>query len=203
MKYNFSIESFKKSHITGHAATVDVDKYNTGKSKLLDQLAVDGISFKCEHLWNYTIDMIIRSGFKPHCVEKGLLMGGSTGCGKSTMLHLLMAIRGNVFSYSTAKDLERIFMKDEERYNLIVEEKKHLIVDDIGSEGMIAKYGRSLECIVDVIDIRYELFKHSGYTLTIATNLTPDSILKRYGKRSYSRLKEMTVSVYSPAPDQR
>jgi predicted GTPase len=153
MNYTFTMENFKKAHITGHAKSIDPDDYQVCRKNFIDELAADGATARCPILWNYAIDLMLRSHTRPHSVERGILLGGTTGCGKSTLFQLTMVKRGIYFNFYTAKELARIFMEDEKRFNAIISDKsKHLLIDDMGKENGIVKYGRHVEMMRDVID---------------------------------------------------
>lgn len=128
--------------------------------------------------------------------EKGLLLIGGVGVGKTTFLRLTSNFQ--VFS------CDELSMKFSARgYDVIEKHIKndvwekayYAIYDDLGTEPIESVYmGNRLNLMQFIIERRYDHFKAHGLKTHITTNLTLKEIQSRYGERVYSRLKEM-VSV--------
>ena len=63
-----------------------------------------------------------------------------------------------------------------------------LAIDDLGKEPTeVLDYGNVLSPVVDLMEYRYQ---HQLFT-AVTTNLTPDEIRDKYGKRIADRFNEM------------
>ena len=145
-------------------------------------------------------------GLPQDCFDenKGILLFGNVGTGKTTYFRILEQYRkiDNVLLFNEKEKSfipyafliisSRKMVQDyqENGYEGIEHYFKRtvLCIDDLGSEETISNnYGTKCEVLNEIIERRYidGLFTH------ITTNLNSDSICDKYGDRVYSRLKEM------------
>lgn len=141
---------------------------------------------------------ILRSG------KKGLLIVGSVGCGKTTMIRVLQRLfrdTDNSFKFVTAKDIKDLL---EESSPSVVKEKygktllMNLCIDDIGLSTNLNKYGNVVNIISELIFERSELFIATGIKTHFTSNMPPfsedkniETISTIYGERAYDRIVEM------------
>ena len=112
---------------------------------------------------------------------RGLILMGTCGLGKSTILNYVIPA---IFYVKIKKNLKSISAKD-----LGVIEKSpspFIIIDDLGTESIKNDYGTKIDAAVDAIAYAED----SSKTLLITTNLGKIGLDKRYDKRTYDRLKK-------------
>lgn len=120
--------------------------------------------------------------------EKNLILMGSAGTGKSFLAQAVVTRalqNGQIAMYTTAGRLFKDFYNhrlgenvDLERY----EDVPLLAIDDLGTEIMTKNV--TVEYFYNLISARETM----GKATVIATNLTPEDFVSRYGDRIYSRL---------------
>lgn len=140
-------------------------------------------------------------------VSKGLLLHGSIGVGKSTLLKGLQnyaakiaryciggADAGLTFQFTSAAEIALQFAdKGIIGLNLYTDRScmHNLAIDEVGREPMDAKhFGTGINAIQTVLQLRYEQ-RYNFYT-HMTTNLDPDKeFSQRYGAYIADRVKEM------------
>lgn len=142
--------------------------------------------------------------------RKGILLIGRPGCGKTKAMQMMKTLFGiRMFS---ARGLVKWYREDDSRYEEIWDpEFRHenkgrhddVIIDDIGPEPMVNKFGTKVEVIADLIDDCWARWDRNGTKVFITTNLTMEALAKRYGNRTVSRLKGMCNIQIVKAPDGR
>jgi len=149
--------------------------------------------------------------------KPGLLFAGLCGNGKTTLaLGLTWVIsylterelgydRRLTVKCVTAKELcslcaasER-FKSDRDRFRSIASEQM-LLIDDMGEEAKeVTVFGMVHTPVVDILSTRYA----RQLMTVITTNLTPQQIEAKYGRRIYDRLCEMVLAVSFTNPSYR
>lgn len=141
--------------------------------------------------------------------EKGILLSGPVGCGKTTLMKLLRHIvpsqrpyeiipcRNIVFSFN------HLGFKTIEAYG----NSKFFCFDDLGVEPPGRFYGKDLNVMGEVLLSRYELYLETKLNLKThaTTNLNAAELEGRYGNRVRSRMRELfnLVSFDQKAGDKR
>jgi DNA replication protein DnaC len=130
--------------------------------------------------------------------DKGLILMGSTGVGKTVYLKSLSLFMGYAqkfkFKIYTGFEMERIYQAEgEDLFSLESAMKsKMFAIDDIGEEhSTIKRYGTEINVGVDALTQRHQLYTNKGYLTFATTNLNAEMIGKKYGKRIESRIYEM------------
>ena len=133
--------------------------------------------------------------------NKGLLLSGPVGCGKTSLMQLLtylaphktnyeiIPVRNIVFNFNAA-GFEVL-----EKYN----DTKNYCFDDLGNEPTGCHYSKECNVMGEILLSRYDIFKNGrepGLSLAkgkthITTNLNAEELESRYGSRVRSRLREM------------
>jgi len=140
--------------------------------------------------------------------EKGVILQGPTGSGKTHWMRLFVGIK----NMHAARKLLRLYFRNPEGLDAIVkpmilsQPDRHegvMAIDDLGTEPRANNYGTTSEVIGDIILDRYDTFKCWGVKTYITTNLTMADIAERYTERITSRLLEMCTVVSMKAPDAR
>lgn len=137
-------------------------------------------------------------------LNKGLILFGGVGVGKTTMLRFFM--RNQIFSFNvvSARRIEAAFSSDGEsaiaRYSTNVDISLNsnpygqqiigYCFDDIGTEANAKHFGKEKNVIAEILLNRYDhnLPKQSTH---ITTNLSVAELTESYGTRVTDRIKEM------------
>lgn len=127
--------------------------------------------------------------------NKGLLLSGSNGVGKTVICTKILPI---VFKYYMkihsplelicnvkATDIEARYDKE-----LSMRYSKILIIDDMGAESTSTHFGTRRDFVSELVDS----CEADRRLLITTTNLTPDEIGERYGVRTLDRLRSITHS---------
>ena len=130
--------------------------------------------------------------------DKGLILMGATGVGKTVYLKSLSLFMGYAqkfkFKIYTGFEMERIYQAEgQELFSLESAMKSNMFaIDDIGEEhSTIKRYGTEINVGVDALTQRHQLYTNKGYLTFATTNLNAEMIGKKYGKRIESRIYEM------------
>lgn len=121
--------------------------------------------------------------------QRGLLLMGTMGNGKSTMLRVIDRLFKSTSTFGDAQDIFEHFKKSQG--SMRYWEEPLLLIDDMGIEPVrCLVYGEEYYPISRLLLHRYD----KQLTTIIATNLGVDEIEARYGDRVVDRMKE-TFSV--------
>lgn len=135
--------------------------------------------------------------------RSGLVLMGGTGTGKTTLARALsdaIGVRSLTPRMFHMQKLERICRDDSTWFDEIVNEKKFLILDDVGTESReVNLYGNRRMLFNEIIFARYDL----RLPVIITTNLNSALLLERYGEKVVSRLKEMCDTILMVGNDLR
>lgn len=133
-------------------------------------------------------------------LNKGILLSGPIGCGKTTLMKLMKwgAPQDFQFIFKTCRDISFEFIQDGyeviHRYtkgNLYAHNYNNFCFDDLGVENNLKYYGNECNVMAEIILSRYELFISRNLITHLTTNLSASEIDKNYGNRVRSRLREM------------
>jgi len=132
--------------------------------------------------------------------NKGILLTGPVGCGKTSLMQLLLHLAPHKTTYEIIPTRNIVYSFNAagfivlEKYN----DTKNYCFDDLGVEPTGSHYGKDLNVLGEILLSRYDLFtktslgqglSHSKTHLT--TNLNAQELEKRYGNRVRSRLRAM------------
>ena len=127
--------------------------------------------------------------------DKGILLSGPVGCGKTSLIKLLRHIvpmqrpyevipcRNVTFSFN------HLGFKTVEAYG----DTKFFCFDDLGVEPPGRYYGKDLNVMGEVLLSRYELYLQTKRKIKthVTTNLNAEELEERYGNRVRSRMREL------------
>lgn len=134
-------------------------------------------------------------------INKGLLIIGGVGCGKTSILktfsYMINLYHNNNLRYKTAKDIVLEYEGTEQK-NLIYFKQKyengHLIIDDLYSENEANRFGKT-EIFETILDSRSENLKMTTIITMNYLNDEPNNIKiaieelsNRYGFRDFDRI---------------
>ncbi|MCF8342469.1 MAG: hypothetical protein K9I82_15945 [Chitinophagaceae bacterium] len=133
-------------------------------------------------------------------LEKGILLTGPIGCGKTSLMTLMkhLAPIGNKFSVKPCRDISFEFIQDGyqiiHKYSigqLYQSEPRTYCFDDLGTENNLKYFGNECNVMAEILLSRYDLFISKKIKTHITTNLSASEIEKHYGNRVRSRLREL------------
>jgi energy-coupling factor transporter ATP-binding protein EcfA2 len=133
-------------------------------------------------------------------LNKGILLTGPIGCGKTSLMTLMKHLTpiGNKFSVKPCRDISLEFIQDGyqiiHKYSigkLYQSEPRTYCFDDLGTENNLKYFGNECNVMAEILLSRYDLFISKKLKTHITTNLSATEIEKHYGNRVRSRLREM------------
>ena len=185
----------------GHEVLYDFDKiliYLNAKGKLLfgNQFRIyeqdRGIVFK---LCNYFIndkEYCRKENIDP---QKGVLLTGPVGCGKTSLMKLIRHLVPMQRPYEVIPTRNITFSFNHIGYKTIEDfgNSRSYCFDDLGIEAIGRFYGRDCNVMGEILLSRYELFLQTkGKVKTHATtNLNAGELEELYGSRVRSRMRDI------------
>lgn len=131
-----------------------------------------------------------RLGIDP---DKGILLSGPVGCGKTALMKLVRHLTPHYPPYEVIPVRNIVFGFNHIGYRVIENfgNGGYLCFDDIGVEPMGRYFGRDCNVFAEILLSRYELFLESGLRTHGTTNLNAEELEGRYGRRVRSRMREL------------
>lgn len=135
-------------------------------------------------------------------LRKGILLSGSIGCGKTTLMKIMRQMpfkrrNYNIISsreivsefmlngYEVLETYSRGILRDHQRI------PRNFCFDDLGAETTSKYFGNECNVMAEILLTRYDLYKDQGIITHATTNLTADELEAAYGNRLRSRMREM------------
>lgn len=127
-------------------------------------------------------------------LNKGILLTGPVGCGKTSLMNLLKLFVYPEFDYPviSTRHISAEFYAD--GYQVIHKYGKASKVycfDDLGIENNIKQFGNQTNCMAEILLNRYDLHVNQGIVTHATTNLNAVELEKLYGNRVRSRLRSL------------
>ncbi|WP_363317281.1 hypothetical protein [uncultured Lutibacter sp.] len=129
--------------------------------------------------------------------NKGILLTGPVGCGKTSLMKLLTHLAPHKTNYEIIPTRNIVYSFNATGFEILEKynDTKNYCFDDLGVEPTGSHYAKECNVLGEILLSRYELFCHperSRRVLThITTNLNAQEIEKRYGSRVRSRMRAM------------
>jgi DNA replication protein DnaC len=147
-------------------------------------------------------------------INKGILLSGPVGCGKTSLLNLMKHLTSteHKFIVKPCRDISFEFIKEGyeviQRYssgNKLQNGVKNYCFDDLGTENNLKYFGNECNVMGEILLSRYDLFTNKKIITHITTNLSAGEIENQYGNRVRSRLRAMLnlISYDKSTPDKR
>jgi len=126
-------------------------------------------------------------------VDKGILLSGPVGCGKTSLMKLLHFLVPHQRKYVVMPCRNIVFAFNHLGYKTIEDygESSFFCFDDMGVEPLGRHYGRDCNVIGEILLSRYELFLATKIKTHATTNLNAEELEERYGNRVRSRMREL------------
>ena len=147
-------------------------------------------------------------------LEKGILLTGPIGCGKTSLMNLMKYLTAteHKFFVKPCRDISFEFIQDGyqiiHKYSigkLYQSEPRTYCFDDLGTENNLKYFGNECNVMAEILLSRYDLFISKKLLTHITTNLSATEIETHYGNRVRSRLREMVnlIAFEKTAQDKR
>lgn len=133
-------------------------------------------------------------------LNKGILMSGPVGCGKTLLMNLMRYLTPAEYKFTVkpCRDISFEFIKDGyeviHRYSrgkLDQLDPKIYCFDDLGLENNLKYYGNECNVMAEILLSRYDLYISRRIQTHITTNLSASEIENQYGNRVRSRMREL------------
>lgn len=127
-------------------------------------------------------------------LNKGVLLIGPVGCGKTSLMTLVQELAFPEQRYRIKPTRDIAFEFQKEGYDIIHRYGKSInpiCLDDLGVEQNIKFYGNECNTIAEILLHRYEQLIHNKVITHATTNLNANELEQMYGNRVRSRLREM------------
>lgn len=182
-------------------------------SKILTYLQAKGVKLFGQNFKIYKEDYYIIYKLSCYAIQdanaskklnidtnKGILLSGSVGCGKTSLMKLIRHIAPNKTKYNIIPCRNTVFSFNHIGYKTIEDygNQHHFCFDDLGVEPTGRHFGKDCNVMGEILLSRYDLFvktchtEHSRGVITHATtNLNAKELEERYGNRVRSRMREM------------
>lgn len=147
-------------------------------------------------------------------LEKGILLTGPIGCGKTSLMNLMKYLTAteHKFIVKPCRDISFEFIQEGyeviHRYSkgkLHQSEPRTYCFDDLGTENNLKYFGNECNVMAEILLSRYDLFISKKLQTHITTNLSATEIETHYGNRVRSRLRQMVnlIAYDKATPDKR
>ena len=133
-------------------------------------------------------------------LNKGILLSGPIGCGKTSIMHLIRPFASSLSDYKikTCREISFEFAKNGfEAINKYTLKQNHQFrlsgycFDDLGAEQQIKHFGNDCNVMAEVLISRYEQFVENHSITHLTSNLSASEIEMLYGNRLRSRMRQM------------
>lgn len=125
--------------------------------------------------------------------NKGILLSGPVGCGKTSLMKLVKYILPHIKPYEVVPCRNITFRFNRNGFSTIQQygDSNYYCFDDLGVEPTGKHYGADCNVMGEILLSRYDLFlKHKIRTHATA-NLNAQELEQRYGNRVRSRMRQL------------
>ncbi len=126
-------------------------------------------------------------------INKGILLSGPVGCGKTSLMKLLRYIVPHQKPYKMIPARNIVFGFNHLGYKTIEDygNSNYFCFDDLGVEPIGRHYGKDCNVMGEILLSRYDLFLEYHIKTHATTNLNAQELEARYGSRVRSRMREL------------
>lgn len=190
---------YQLGKLKGNQIIYDFDKmlvYLNAKGKLLF-----GSKFKIFDedrdivfkLCNYFIKDVANCQKLDIDINKGILLMGPVGCGKTSLMKLLRHMVPHQKPYKIIPTRNIAFSFNHIGYKTIEDygDGQYFCFDDLGVEPIGRHYGKDCNVMGEILLSRYDLFLENKIKTHATTNLNAQELEERYGNRVRSRMRQL------------
>lgn len=125
--------------------------------------------------------------------DKGILLSGPVGCGKTSLMRLLKNIVPHQRQYEVIPARNIVFGFNHIGFKTIEDfgNEGFFCFDDLGVEPTGRFFGKDCNVMGEILISRYELFQKHKVRTHATTNLNVKELEERYGSRVRSRMRQM------------
>ncbi|WP_262732682.1 ATPase [Gaetbulibacter sp. NE] len=125
--------------------------------------------------------------------NKGILLSGPVGCGKTSLMKLLRHIVPHHKEYEVIPTRNITFAFNNVGYKTIQEygNSNFYCFDDLGVETTGRHFGKDCNVMGEILLSRYDLFLQRKIRTHATTNLNAQELEERYGNRVRSRMRQL------------
>lgn len=125
--------------------------------------------------------------------NKGILLSGPVGCGKTSLMKLLRYVVPHQKSYEIIPARNITFTFNNIGFKTIQEygNSSFYCFDDLGVETTGRHFGKDCNVMGEILLSRYDLFLQSKIRTHATTNLNAQELEERYGNRVRSRMRQL------------
>ena len=135
-------------------------------------------------------------------LNKGILLSGPIGCGKTTLFKILRSCNFPASKYGIVSTRHIVSEFMQSGYEILekysngnfshdIRTPKAYCFDDLGTETTSKYFGNDCNVMAEILLTRYDLFVEKGIITHLTTNLSATEIESQYGNRLRSRMREM------------
>lgn len=163
------------------------------------------------------VEIATLDGLKNPSLEKGIILAGNYGVGKTWLMGLFRKNNRQVFHVEHAKEIAKMYHTGGEEAivrhyhkiknafhdpTVLYQEYSGLCIEDIGREDIKNNYGNRTNVIGDIMEARY-INKCMGPFFHGTTNMTAPQLEQFYGGMVVSRLRECVNLIELGGQDRR
>ncbi|GAA3657432.1 ATPase [Flavivirga jejuensis] len=126
-------------------------------------------------------------------INKGILLSGPVGCGKTSLMKLLRYTVPHQKPYKMIPARNIVFGFNHIGYKTIEDygDGQYFCFDDLGVEPIGRHYGKDCNVMGEILLSRYDLFLENKIKTHATTNLNAQELEERYGNRVRSRMRQL------------
>ncbi|MDX1829315.1 MAG: ATPase [Lutibacter sp.] len=126
-------------------------------------------------------------------INKGILLSGPVGCGKTSLIKLLQHIVPHHKQYKVVPTRNITFAFNHTGYKTIVHfgNNNYYCFDDLGVEPIGRHFGKDCNVMGEILLSRYDLFLSHKIKTHATTNLNAQELEELYGNRVRSRMRQL------------